>query len=418
MARPFFRADQVGSLLRPPALIDAREAFAHGRIDAARLREAEDGAIAACVRQQEAIGLPVVVDGEFRRENWWIDFISKLGGVQIHEGDGASFVRTAPAAGCCDAHTGDHHASGPGASSRDTGTRGASAHDAAPHLADDQAADADAGWRYVPKNVYTAARLEHTQPVLARDYAYLQGIAQRPAKVTLPSPSRMHFHGGRRAVSRDAYPDIEAFFDDVVRVWRREIAALEAAGCRYIQLDDPLLTYFIADRMREDVKREGDDPDRRLARYVRLVNDCIAARGPDTAIGVHVCRGNSRSGWITEGGYARIAEQVLGGLEADHLLLEYDDERSGDFEPLARVPRGRRVVLGLVTTKHGRLERQDDLLRRIDDASRFVPKEHLAISPQCGFASTVEGNVITPDDQWKKLELVVRTAERAWGRVV
>jgi 5-methyltetrahydropteroyltriglutamate--homocysteine methyltransferase len=224
----------------------------------------------------------------------------------------------------------------------------------------------------------------------------------------------MHFHGGRATVSREAYPDIEAFFADIVTVYRREIAALEDAGCRYIQIDDPLLTYFISDRLRDEVRQAGDDPDARLARYVKLTNDCIAQRRPDTAIGIHLCRGNSRSGWISEGGYARIAEAVFGGLEADHLLLEYDDERSGDFEPLRHVPQGRRVVLGLVTTKRGTLERREDLLRRIDDAARFVDLNDLAISPQCGFASTVEGNVITPDDQWRKLALVVDVAARVW----
>ena len=387
MTRPFFRADQVGSLLRPPALIAARSAHAAGRLDAAGLRAAEDAAIADVVRRQEAIGLPVVVDGEYRRENWWIDFVSRLQGVQIHDGaHNNAFVATAA----------------PQAAQRDCG------HD---HGAGD---DDDAGWRYVPKNVYTAGRIGLAQPVMVRDYAYLAGVATRPAKVTLPSPTRMHFHGGRATVSREAYPDIEAFFADIVTVYRREIAALEDTGCRYIQIDDPLLTYFISDRLRDEVRQAGDDPDERLARYVKLTNDCIAQRRPDTAIGIHLCRGNSRSGWISEGGYARIAEAVFGGLEADHLLLEYDDERSGDFEPLRHVPRGRRVVLGLVTTKRGGLERRDDLLRRIDDAARFVDLDDLAISPQCGFASTVEGNVITPDDQWRKLALVVDAAARVW----
>jgi 5-methyltetrahydropteroyltriglutamate--homocysteine methyltransferase len=387
MTRPFFRADQVGSLLRPPALIAARGAHAAGRLDAAGLRAAEDAAIADVVRRQEAIGLPVVVDGEYRRENWWIDFVSRLQGVQIHDGaHNNAFVATAT----------------PQAAQRDCG------HD---HGAGD---DDDAGWRYVPKNVYTAGRIGLAQPAMVRDYAYLAGVATRPAKVTLPSPTRMHFHGGRATVSREVYPDIEAFFADIVTVYRREIAALEDAGCRYIQIDDPLLTYFISDRLRDEVRQAGDDPDARLARYVKLTNDCIAQRRPDTAIGIHLCRGNSRSGWISEGGYARIAEAVFGGLEADHLLLEYDDERSGDFEPLRHVPQGRRVVLGLVTTKRGTLERREDLLRRIDDAARFVDLNDLAISPQCGFASTVEGNVITPDDQWRKLALVVDVAARVW----
>jgi 5-methyltetrahydropteroyltriglutamate--homocysteine methyltransferase len=210
---------------------------------------------------------------------------------------------------------------------------------------------------------------------------------------------------------------MEEFFADVVKVYRAEIAALEASGCRYIQIDDPLMTYFISDRMRAEVVASGDDPQARLQRYVDLTNACIANRRPDTAIGIHVCRGNSRSGWISEGGYERIADTVLGGLKVDHFLLEYDDERSGDFAPLRHVPRGVKVVLGLVTTKFGRLENTDDLMRRIDDASRLVPLEDLGLSPQCGFASTVDGNIITHDDQWRKLERVVEVARRVWGDV-
>ena len=253
------------------------------------------------------------------------------------------------------------------------------------------------------------------KPITAPDYSYLQSVSSKTAKVTLPSPTRLHFHGGRAAVSQAAYPDIEQFFADVVKVYRAEIAALEAAGCRYIQIDDPLMTYFISERMRAEVVGAGDNPDERLQRYVQLTNDCIALRKPGTAIGIHVCRGNSKSGWIAEGGYERIADAVLGGLKVDHFLLEYDDERSGDFAPLRHVPRGVKVVLGLVTTKFGKLENADDLVRRINDASRLVPLDDLAISPQCGFASTVEGNIITHDDQWRKLARVVEVAQRVWG---
>jgi 5-methyltetrahydropteroyltriglutamate--homocysteine methyltransferase len=253
-------------------------------------------------------------------------------------------------------------------------------------------------------------------PITAPDFSFLNSVTTRTAKVTLPSPTRLHFHGGRAAVSKQAYPDIEEFFADLAKVYRAEIAALEAAGCRYIQIDDPLMTYFISERMRAEVVAAGDDPDARLRRYVDLTNTCIAGRRADTAIGIHVCRGNSRSGWIAEGGYERIAESVLGGLKVDHFLLEYDDERSGDFEPLRHVPRGVRVVLGLVTTKRGQLESADDLMRRIDSASKLVPLEDLAISPQCGFASTVEGNIITADDQWRKLARVVEVAQRVWGQ--
>lgn len=374
-SRPFFRADQVGSLLRPAALIEARERFKTGDIDLAGLRAVEDVAIRAIARRQEDIGFEVVVDGEFRRENWWIDFVAALKGVEIRDGD-AKQAFVAPGA---DDHGHDH------------------------------------SWKYVPKNVVTIGRVHLDAPVNAADFAFLKGVTTRTAKITLPSPTRLHFHGGRAAVSSSAYPDIEAFFADLAAVYQREIAALEEAGCRYIQIDDPLMTYFISDRLRAEVREAGDDPEARLARYVELTNACIAKRRPDTAIGIHVCRGNSRSGWIAEGGYERIAEAVLGGLKPDHFLLEYDDERSGDFAPLRHVPEGMRVVLGLVTTKRGQLESADELKRRIDDASRLVPLENLALSPQCGFASTVEGNIISMEDQWAKLARVVEVARAVWG---
>jgi 5-methyltetrahydropteroyltriglutamate--homocysteine methyltransferase len=366
--KPVFRADQVGSLLRPPVLSAARKARAEGRASAAELRATEDAAIRDSVTMQEGLGLRVVTDGEFRRENWWIDFVSQIAGVEIRPGETKSFTR------------GDDH-----------------------------------DFRYVPLNVVTTGRLSGAGGITGKDFAALAGMTQATPKITLPSPTRMHFHGGRDAVSATAYPDIEGFFADVVALYRAEIAALEALGCRYIQIDDPLLTYFISDDMRAEVKAAGEDPDQRLARYIRLVNDCVSERRADTRIGVHICRGNSRSGWLVEGGYARIAEQVFGSLDVDSLFLEYDDARSGDFAPLAFVPKGRFVVLGLVTTKFPALEEKDDLRRRVDEAARFVPIENLAVSPQCGFASTAEGNLISPEVQAAKLRLVVETAHAIWG---
>jgi 5-methyltetrahydropteroyltriglutamate--homocysteine methyltransferase len=380
LTKPFFRADQVGSLLRPKRLIEARQGFENGTVSRQALRDVEDGAIRDIVRQQEACGFQVVVDGEFRRENWWIDFISQLQGVDIQEGQ-TSQAFVAPKASDCGHDHGD-----------------------------------DEGWKYVPKNVVTTGQLGLPKPVNAGDFSFLQSTTQQTAKITLPSPTRLHFHGGRRSVSSAAYPDIEQFFEDVVRIYRREIAALEDAGCRYIQIDDPLMTYFISDRLRAEIIAEGEDPDERMRRYVELTNACIAERRPDTAVGIHLCRGNSRSGWIAEGGYQRIAEAVLGGLKVDHFLLEYDDARSGDFEPLRAVPSDIKVVLGLVTTKFPQLESSDDLMRRVDDAARIIPLDHLAISPQCGFASTVEGNIITPEDQWRKLARIVEVAQRVWGQ--
>jgi 5-methyltetrahydropteroyltriglutamate--homocysteine methyltransferase len=367
--KPFFHADHVGSLLRPAEVFAAREAFARGEIDAVRLRAVEDAAIREAVAGQEGAGLEVVTDGEFRRENWYADFIGRLGGVEI---------------------------------------RAAEQNPAFAH-------DPGSAVHYVPKNVVTVAALRRPEPILVRDFTFLAGTTAATAKITIPSPSRLHFHGGRRVVSSTAYPDIEDFFADVVQAYRAEIADLEAAGCRYIQIDDPLFSYFISERMRAEIVANGERPEERLVRYVQLINDCIAERGSGTAIGIHVCRGNARSAWIAEGGYERIAEQLFGGLKNDHFLLEYDDDRSGDFEPLRFMPPHKRVVLGLVTSKRGALESREALLRRIEEATAYVPIENLALSPQCGFASVVEGNIITPEDQWAKLRLVVETAREVWG---
>jgi len=365
--KPFFHADHVGSLLRPPELLAARGCFARSEIDRGALRAIEDDAIVAAVARQEEVGLPVVTDGEFRRENWWIDFIGRLRGVYIEEGRNPSF-----------------------------------------------AIDPNRPIVYVPKNVVTLERLAWPGPLLREDFAFLAATAHVTPKVSLPSPSRIQFHGGRAVVSTAVYPAIERFFEDIVVAYRHEIAALEAAGCRYLQIDDPLFSYFIDETMRAEIVANGEQPEVRLARYVRLINDCIAEVGPETAVGVHICRGNARSAWLASGGYERIAEAVLGGLNVEHFLLEFDDERSGGFEPLRFVPRGRRVVLGLVTSKRGALEDRDALRRRVDEATRYVAFEDLALSPQCGFASTEEGNLVTADEQWAKLRLVVETAAGIW----
>jgi len=362
------RADIVGSLLRPDSVHEARRRRQAGKIDDASLRAIEDRAVVDVVALQERIGLRVVTDGEFRRENWWIDFVRHLKGVKIIDGENTAFS----------------HAHG-------------------------QPSD------YVPKVVRTVGELAVDGPILVDDYRFVAERAHERAKITIPSPTRMHFHGGRRAVSEAAYPDIEAFFADVAILYRGEIAALEDAGCAYIQIDDPLLTYFLDPTLREEIRADGDDPDDRLARYVRLINACIAERRPGTTIGIHLCRGNARSNWIAEGTYEGLAEVCFGGLNVDRFLLEYDDERSGSFAPLRFVPKGKEVVLGLVTTKRPKLENKDELKRRIDEASRLVDGDNLAISPQCGFASIVEGNLITLDDQIAKLRLVVETAREVWG---
>ena len=362
------RADTVGSLLRPDVLHVARRRFEHGEVDAAALHEIEDRAIADVIAYQEGLGLPVVTDGEFRRENWWIDFVRKLEGVEIVAGGGTAFATNeAP--------------------------------------------------RYVPKSVRVSGRVGAVGPILVDDFRFVQTNAKAIAKIAVPSPTRLHFHGGRKSVSAEVYPDIDAFFADVAAVYRREIAALEAAGCRYIQIDDPLLSYFLDPNLRAEVVTDGDDPDTRLRRYIRLINDCISERSPATTIGIHICRGNARSTWLAEGTYEGLADTCFAMLNVDRFLLEYDDERSGSFAPLRFMPDGKQVVLGLVTTKHARLEDKDTLKRRLDEAAKLIDPSFLALSPQCGFASVVEGNLITEADQRAKLALVVRTAREYWGMV-
>ena len=367
--KPLFRADHVGSLLRPPELLAARERWKSGALDAAGLREIEDAAIADVVRLQEGLGLRAVTDGEFRRENWWIDFISAVDGIEISSPDEAAGFRKAPGT-----------ASG-----------------------------------YVPKNVRTAGRLGGGGGILAEDFAFLDAATSHTAKVTIPSPTRVHFHGGDASVDDAAYPDKEVFWDDLAKVWRDEIAALEALGCRYIQIDDPVINYFVDTRMRDNLRAIGEDPDTLIHRYARLLNDCISGRGAETYLTIHLCRGNAQSAWIAEGGYEPLAEALFPVVDVDAWFLEYDDMRSGGFEPLRFMPDDACVVLGLVTTKRGDIEDRDGLRRRIDEAARYVPLDRLGLSPQCGFASVDLGNLIAVEDQAAKLALVIDLAREVWG---
>ena len=368
--RPFFRADHVGSLLRPKALHEARAKFAKGVITREQLRAAEDAAIRDAVRMQEEVGLPVVTDGEFRRAVWWGDFIFKIQGTALGGPDDSAAFK------------------GPGG--------------------------ADPG--YAPKIVRTTGRLVRTAPIMARDYETVAGAAVNALpKVTIPSPSRIHFHGGRDAIDKAAYPDLAGFWAELVDIYRAEIAALEALGCRYIQIDDPVMSYFLQEPMRAKLAARGEDPDETLGTYVEAVNAIIALRRPTTTVAFHICRGNARNAWAAAGGYAEIAKIIFPRLDVDTYLLEYDDERSGDFVPLTLIPRDKKVVLGLVTTKHGELESLDTLRRRLDEAGRYFPLANCAVSPQCGFASTVEGNDIEYRSQVAKLRLVVDLARAVWG---
>ena len=368
-SKPFFRADHVGSLLRPKKLLEARASWKGGKLTFEALQNIENEAIREVVKLQENVGLKAITDGEFRRENWWVDFISQIEGIVISEPDVSSEFKT----------------------------------------------DGGKGSGYIPKVVKTVSKITHNRSILDRDFETLLKHTKETPKVTIPSPTRIHFHGGRAAVDLESYPDLNKFWSDIARFYQDEIAALEQKGCRYIQIDDPVLTYFLDDRMRNNLQNIGENPDALINTYATLLNDCIKNRRDDTYLTMHLCRGNALSSWIVSGGYAGLANSIFPNIDVDSFFLEYDDERSGDFAPLDLMPNGKKVVLGLVTTKRGQLETADSIKRRIEEASKIIPLENLALSPQCGFASVDVGNLITLDDQMSKLELVVKTAETIWG---
>ncbi|MEO8485043.1 MAG: 5-methyltetrahydropteroyltriglutamate--homocysteine S-methyltransferase [Betaproteobacteria bacterium] len=367
--QPPFRADHVGSFLRPRALLEARERRAKGEIDAAALRAVEDAAVRDIVKFQEDLGLRGITDGEFRRTYFHIDFLTQLDGVETKGGIAISF------------HS--------------------------------NAGNVD----FAPPVMQVTKKVRHDRPIQRRDFEFLKSVTRRTPKVTIPSPTMLHFRGGRQAIDKTAYPAIEDFFDDIANAYREEIADLAAAGCTYLQLDDTNLAYLCDAKMREGAKARGDDPNELPRRYAALINAAIATRPASMRVGVHLCRGNFRSAWAAEGGYEPVAEVLFNELDVDGYFLEYDDARSGDFAPLRHVPKGKVVVLGLVSTKLDRMETKDDLKRRIDEASRYVPLEQLCLSPQCGFSSTVHGNDIAVATQAAKIKLCVDTARDVWGGV-
>lgn len=366
---PPFRADHVGSLLRPPALVEARRAAAEGRTDAAELTRVEDEAIADAVRMQEDLGLASATDGEFRRASWHMDFIYRLGGIERAE-------------------------------------------DQMKVTFHNEAGDV----QFTPAALQVKERVHLADPIFLSDFAYLRSVVRSATpKLTIPSPSMVHYRGGRAAIDERTYPDLDQFWDDLSAAYAAEIDALAAAGCTYLQIDDTSLAYLNDPREREEMAGKGGDPAHQHERYVRQVNAAIANRPDTMAVTVHLCRGNFRSSWVASGGYDFVAEALFGDLQVDGFFLEYDDERSGGFEPLRFVPPGKKVVLGLVTSKRGELEDKDVLKRRIEEASRHVPLEQLCLSPQCGFSSTLEGNALTLDQEKAKLALVVETAAEVWG---
>jgi 5-methyltetrahydropteroyltriglutamate--homocysteine methyltransferase len=368
---PPFRADHVGSLLRPPEVLKARAEHAAGRLSAADLRVAEDTAIAEAARMQAGLGLRGVTDGEMRRGSWHMDFLYQIGGVvhsdrrlHIEFKNEARTVEFSPTA---------HRVSGP----------------------------------------LTLART-----IFGDDFAYLQSVAPAGTvpKLTIPSPSMLHYRGGRAAIDEAVYPDMDRFWDDLAQVYKAEIAALSGLGCTYLQLDDTSLAYLNDPAQRAYVDSIGGDGASQHLTNIKIINAALAGRPAGMTVCTHMCRGNFRSSWMAEGGYDHVAEALFGGLEVDGFFLEYDDGRSGGFAPLRFVPKGKkRVALGLVTSKRAALETKDALKRRIDEAARYVPLDQLCLSPQCGFSSTVDGNALTLDEQKAKLSLVVEVAREVWG---
>jgi 5-methyltetrahydropteroyltriglutamate--homocysteine methyltransferase len=371
--RPPFHADHVGSLLRPPELLRAREQHQQGTLSAESLREIEDRCIRAVAKLQEEIGLQGITDGEYRRTIWHADFLRQIEGVCVKEG-------VAESGGV-----------------------------ARKFQSGDQEIERS------PTRFYTTGRLKRSRGIETDNFKYLASVIGRTPKLCIPSPTILHMRGGRDAVDKKAYPDMDRFYSDLAQVYREEIRALSELGCTYLQLDDPNLAYLCDDKMRESVRQIGEDPNQLPRTYAKLVNDCIKDRPANMTVCMHICRGNFRSAWAAEGGYDPVAEILFNEFKLDGFFLEYDSPRAGSFSPLRFVPKDKKIVLGLVTTKTSEMETADKIKRRIDEAARYVPLEQLALSPQCGFSSTVLGNNITVNAEIAKLCLVVSVARKVWG---
>ncbi|MGD9701151.1 MAG: 5-methyltetrahydropteroyltriglutamate--homocysteine S-methyltransferase [Acidimicrobiia bacterium] len=363
---PPFRADHVGSLLRPRAIHEARERRARGELDAAALRAVEDAAIAEMIPRLEATGIRSITDGEFRRAWFHLDFLQQLDGVSV------------------------------------TGAIASSS-------------DSQETVGVTPPKLSVTGKLRHAQPIQVDDYSFVAAHTDRTPKVCIPSPTMVHFRGGRAAIDIESYPDLDVFFEDLAQCYRDEIAALYAAGCRYLQLDDTNLAYLCDPVMRQGAVERGDDPDELPRTYAALINAALQGRPVDLTVGIHLCRGNFRSTHFASGGYEPVAEVLFTELDVDAYFLEYDDERSGGFAPLRFVPEDKTVVLGLVTSKRPALEPVDELKARIDEAGKYLSHDQMCLSPQCGFSSTIHGNLMTEDEQWAKLRHVVDVAAQIWG---
>ena len=366
---PPFRADHVGSLLRPARLKQARLDHENGKLSAEELRGIEDQEIRGIVDLQREVGLQAATDGEFRRASWHMDFIYRLGGIERTSGNVQVHFR-----------------------------------------------NADGTVDFTPAAIEVNEKVALEQTIFDDDFRYLEGLcgSDLVAKLTIPSPNMVHYRSGAAALNPEVYPDIEPFWQDLAQAYQREIQEIASLGCRYLQLDDTSLAYLNDPNQRDYLQARGEDIAHLHETYVRNINAAVAGRPDGITITTHLCRGNFRSSWAAEGGYDYVAETLFGGLDVDGFFLEYDDERSGGFEPLRFVPKGKYVVLGLVTSKRAALESKDDLKRRIDAASKYLPLDQLCLSPQCGFASTAEGNALTEEDQRAKLRLVVETAAEVW----
>lgn len=363
-----FRADHVGSLLRPVALREARAKRAIGEISAEALREIENDCIRATVAKQESIGLRAATDGEYRRAYWHFDFMAGLEGVELVE----------PA-----------------------------------HKIEFK------GGILLPKSLQVNSRVKWTRPVMVDDFKFTKScVTTAVTKQTIPSPSVLHFRGGRRAIDTTIYPDMDQFFNDLGHAYHGAVHAFADAGCKYLQLDEVNIAYLCDPEQIEGLKARGEHVEGLLETYGQMINTAIAGRPDDMVVSMHLCRGNFRSTWVAQGGYEPVADVLFNTIGVDAYFMEYDSERAGGFEPLRFVPRGHKVVvLGIMTSKTGELESKDDLKRRLDEAAKFLPLEQLALSPQCGFASTEEGNLLTEDQQWRKLERCVEVANEVWGSV-
>ncbi len=360
--KPPFRADQVGSLLRPKELAEARKNFKQGKLDAKTLKEVEDRSIREAVSKQEAVGLQSVTDGEFRRDWWHLDFMAQLDGVATVANPGPKF----------------------------------------------------GGTEEQPPIPSVTGKVDCSRPIMVEDFSFLKKTTTKTAKFTIPSPAMLHLRGGRSSISKEVYPDLAEFWADTSAAYRKAIRYLADAGCTYLQLDDVSFSYLCDPKIQDTARKNGDDPATLPRTYAKAITDALKDRPAGMTVTMHTCRGNFKSSWVASGGYEPVAEAMFSS-EVDAFFMEFDSERAGGFEPLRHLPKGKRVVLGIMTSKTPKLESKEFLIGKIKEAAKFVPLEDLCLSPQCGFSSTHHGNSLTADEQWRKLERVVEVSREVWG---